>query len=207
MAELPPPVAGETEEESTGKAMRADARRNREKLVAVAAAAFAEHGVNTSLEEIARRAGVGIGTLYRHFPTREHLVETVYRREVDLLCHASEDLARRLPPDEALAQWMQSLVGYTATKRGMSDSLRILFDADSEIFADSPSRIARALESLVAAAAAAGTIRKDVAAADVLQALFGIYSAPATPDWEARSRRIVSLIMDGLRWGATKERE
>jgi AcrR family transcriptional regulator len=202
LADTLPSDAGGTEEESTNKAMRADARRNRDKLVAVAGAAFAEHGVNTSLEEIARRAGVGIGTLYRHFPTREHLVETVYRREVDLLCQASEDLVRRLPPDEALAEWMQNLVGYTATKRGMSDSLRILFDANSEIFADSPSRIARALESLVSAAAEAGTIRKDVAASDVLQALFGIYSAPATPDWEARSRRIVSLIMDGLRWRA-----
>jgi AcrR family transcriptional regulator len=186
------------------KGMRADARRNREKLVAVAAAAFAEHGVNTSLEEIARRAGVGIGTLYRHFPTREHLVEVVYRREVDLLCKAAEDLAHRLPPEAALAEWMQLLVGYAATKRGMADSLRILFDQNCDVFAESPNRIAGALERLLAAAAKAGTIRGDVAASDVLQALSGIYSAPDTPDWQARSRRIMSLIMDGLRWSAPK---
>lgn len=182
--------------------MRADARRNRDKLVAIAAGAFAEHGVDTSLEDIARRAGVGIGTLYRHFPSREHLVEVVYRREVDLLCAASVDLSRRLPPEQALAQWLQLMVGYAATKRGMLDSLRILFDANCEIFKDSPNRIAGALETLIAAAAAEGTIRSDVAASDVLQALSGIYSAPATPDWEARSRRVVALILDGLRWGA-----
>ncbi|WP_245884333.1 TetR/AcrR family transcriptional regulator [Hartmannibacter diazotrophicus] len=185
--------------------MRADARRNRDKLIETAAACFAEKGVETSLEDIARRAGVGIGTLYRHFPTRENLVEAVYRREVEFLEAAADDLLARCPPEEALAQWLQLMVGYAATKRGMADSLRILFDARTGIFAEQPSRVARTLERLVSAAARAGRIRQDVEAPDVLQALSSLYSAPATPDWEARSRKVVALIMDGLRWGAPEK--
>ena len=114
------------------KRLRADARRNRDKLVEVAAAAFAEHGVDTSLEDIARRAGVGIGTLYRHFPTREHLVEVVYRREVEALCAAADELARQHAPDVALAEWMQRFVDYIAAKRGMANSLRILLTTNSD---------------------------------------------------------------------------
>ena len=184
------------------KGMRADARRNREKLVEVAAAAFAEHGVQTSLEDIARTAGIGIGTLYRHFPTREHLVEAVYRREVDGLCQAADVLAAERAPDQALEEWLRQMVAYAATKRGMMDSLRILFDTGSEIFKDSPSRISGALERLLASASEAGLIRRDVESADILQAMSGIYSAPDTPDWKARSLRLVSLLMDGLRSGA-----
>jgi len=184
--------------------MRADARRNRDRLVEVAAEAFAANGVQTSLEDIAREAGVGIGTLYRHFPTREHLVEAVYRREVDALCRSADELAARLGPGEALEEWLRHLVSYAATKRGMMDSLRILFDTKSEIFAESPSRIAAGLEGLLKRAAEAGAIRQDVEAADLLQAMSGIYSAPDTPDWKTRSLRLVSLIMDGLRTGAPK---
>lgn len=182
--------------------MRADARRNRDKLLDVAARAFAAKGVQTSLEEIAREAGVGIGTLYRHFPTREHLVEAVYRREVDVLCEAADRLAETMPPGEALEEWLRHLVSYAATKRGMMDSLRILFDTRSEIFADSPSRIAGALEKLVRRASAAGDIRPDVEAADLLQAMSGMYSAPDTPDWQRRTLRLVALLMDGLKAGA-----
>lgn len=191
--------SGETAGE---KPMRADARRNRDKLMAVAAKAFAANGVQTSLEDIAREAGVGIGTLYRHFPTREHLVEAVYRREVDLLCQAANDLAGTLPPDEALEQWLRHLVSYAATKRGMMASLRILLDTGSTVLADTPSRISRALQGLVEAASEAGTIRQDIEAADILQATSGLYSAPDTPDWKDRALRLVSVIMDGLRHGA-----
>jgi AcrR family transcriptional regulator len=184
--------------------LRADASRNREKLLAVAVAVFAEHGVDASLEEIARRARVGIGTLYRHFPTREHLVEVLYRREVEALAAAAADLARRLPPDAALAEWMQRFVGYIATKRGMAKSLQILLAAKSELFADIYGLVTQSLRRLVDAAIAAGSIRGDIDSTDILQALSGIYSAPATPDWQERSRRLVSLLMDGLRWGAPK---
>lgn len=186
------------------KRLRADARRNRDRLIEVAAAAFAEHGVDASLEDIARRAGVGIGTLYRHFPTREHLVEVLYRREVEALCAAADDLASRRPPDAALAEWMQRFVGYIATKRGMANSLRILMNTKSELFADTYGKIPLALRRLIEAAVADGSIRADIDSSDVLQALAGIYSAPDTPDWQERSRRLVALLMDGLRWGAPK---
>ncbi len=187
--------------------LRADASRNREKLVEVAGIAFAERGGNASLEEIARQAGVGIGTLYRHFPTREHLVEVVYAREVEALCTAADDLAQHHAPDVALAEWMQRFVDYIAAKRGMAGSLRILFNAKSEVFANTAGMVAQALRKLVDAAVADGSIRSDIDSSDVLHALSGIYSTPDTPDWREQSRRLVSLLMDGLRWGSRKARQ
>lgn len=201
MADQPPAIA-EQSAAPAPKPLRADAQRNRERLVEVAAQAFATDGVDASLEEIARRAGVGIGTLYRHFPTREHLVEIVYRREVEGLCHAADDLARDLPSDIALEQWMQRFVDYIATKRGLATSLRLLLNTNSTLFSDSSGRVTLALRGLVEKAAASGTIRADVDASDVLHALGGIYSAPNTPDWRDRSGRLVKLLMDGLRFGA-----
>jgi AcrR family transcriptional regulator len=198
----------ETAEEKPGaaatKPLRADARRNRDRLVEVAATAFATDGVDASLEEIARQAGVGIGTLYRHFPTREHLVEVVYRREVEGLCHAADELASHHPPDIALEQWMQRFVDYIATKRGLATSLRILLSTDSTLFSDVSGRVTLALRRLVEAAVADGSIRGDVDSSDILHALSGIYSAPDSKDWRDRSRRLVSLLMDGLRFGAAK---
>jgi AcrR family transcriptional regulator len=183
---------------------RADARRNFDALLVAARDAFAENGTEASLEDIARRAGVGIGTLYRHFPTREHLVEVVYRREVEGLCHAADELASHHPPDIALEQWMQRFVDYIATKRGLATSLRILLSTDSTLFSDVSGRVTLALRRLVEAAVADGSIRGDVDSSDVLHALSGIYSAPDSKDWRDRSRRLVSLLMDGLRFGAAK---
>ena len=191
-------------EAAAPKPLRADAQRNRDRLVEVAATAFAEQGVDASLEEIARQAGVGIGTLYRHFPTREHLVEVVYRREVEALCAAADDLASHHSADMALEQWMQRFVDYIATKRGLAASLRILFNTNSAVFSDMSGRVSLALRQLVEAAVAEGSIRGDVDASDVLHALGGIYSAPDTKDWRDRSRRLVKLLMDGLRFGAGK---
>ena len=185
------------------KPLRADAQRNRDRLVEVAAQAFAADGVDASLEEIAKRAGVGIGTLYRHFPTREHLVEVVYRREVEGLCHAAEELAGQHPADVALELWMQRFVDYIATKRGLATSLRLLLTTNSTLFSDTSGRVSGALKGLVEQAAASGKIRADVDASDVLHALGGIYSAPNTPDWRDRSGRLVKLLMDGLRFGAS----
>jgi AcrR family transcriptional regulator len=179
--------------------LRADARRNREKLIEAAAPAFAEHGTKASLEEIARSAGVGIGTLYRHFPTREHLVEVVYGREVEQLIDAADELQKREAPDVALEQWMLRFVGYIAAKRGMAESLKTLYASNSALFAKASGAVPQTLQRLVAAAAEAGLIRKDIQSADLLQALSGLYSAPDTPDWRDRSRRLVGLLMDGLR--------
>ena len=186
------------------KTLRADARRNRDKLIEVAAQAFANHGTAASLEDIARRASVGVGTLYRHFPTREHLVEAVYRHEVEALCDAAEELSRQRAPDQALEEWMHRFVGYIATKRGMADSLRILFNSNSALFADSYGKVPIALSGLIERAMADGSIRTDVDSTDVLQALSGTYSMPNSPEWHDRSRRLVRLLMDGLRWGAPK---
>ncbi|RWC90988.1 MAG: TetR/AcrR family transcriptional regulator [Mesorhizobium sp.] len=204
MAGRPPTAAEKKPATPAPKPLRADAQRNRDKLVEVAAQAFATDGVDASLEEIARQAEVGIGTLYRHFPTREHLVEIVYRREVEALCLAAEELARDHPADVALELWMQRFVDYIATKRGLATSLRLLLNTNSTLFSDTSGRVSQALKRLVEAAAAAGTIRADVDASDVLHALGGIYSAPNTPDWRDRSGRLVKLLMDGLRFGATK---
>ncbi|MGE4249703.1 MAG: TetR/AcrR family transcriptional regulator [Parvibaculaceae bacterium] len=186
------------------KSLRADAQRNRDKLVEVAGLAFAEHGIDTSLEEIASRAGVGIGTLYRHFPTREHLVEVVYRREVEALCQAADELAKKHPPDAALAEWMQRFVDYIAAKRGMAASLKLLLASNSEFFAEASGRIPAALQRLIDAAVADGSIRADIDNSDLMSALSGIYGAPQTPDWRQRSKRLVTLLMDGLRSGVKK---
>ncbi|TXR47678.1 TetR family transcriptional regulator [Phyllobacterium endophyticum] len=201
-----PPEFKEVAPAAQAKRLRADASRNREKLIAIAAIAFAERGGAASLEDIARQAEVGIGTLYRHFPTREHLVEVVYRREVEALCDAAEELAQNNAPDVALSEWMQRFVDYIAAKRGMAHSLRILFDANSEVFANTSGMVTTALQRLVDAAVADGSIRSDVDISDISQALSGIYSAPDTPDWRDRSRRLVSLLMDGLRWGSAKSK-
>ncbi|CAN7442241.1 TetR/AcrR family transcriptional regulator [Mesorhizobium sp. LjRoot246] len=203
MAAEPSAIA---EQSAGAKPLRVDAQRNRDRLVEVAASVFAERGIDASLEEIARQAGVGIGTLYRHFPTREHLVEVVYRREAEALCAAAGELAQKHSSDVALEQWMQRFVDYIATKRGLATSLRILLTTNSTLFSDTSGRVSQALRQLVEAAVADGTIRGDVDASDVLHALSGIYSAPDTPEWRDRSGRLVKLLMDGLRFGAVKTR-
>lgn len=179
--------------------LRADARRNRERLLEVAATAFAEKGVETSLEDIARQAGVGIGTLYRHFPTREHLVEVVYRRELESLAAAAAELAQKHAPDIALEEWMRRFVGYIATKRGMANSLRILMTSNSSLFSEGSGLIRGALESLLKSAGDQGYIRSDIETTDLLHALSSIYSIPESPEWRERSHRLIGLLMDGLR--------
>ncbi|CAH0267551.1 HTH-type transcriptional repressor KstR [Agrobacterium fabrum] len=179
--------------------LRADARRNREKLIEVASLAFSEQGAAASLEDIARRAGVGIGTLYRHFPTREHLVESVYRRELELLATAARDLIAEEEPAEAVEEWMNRFVNYMAAKRGMANSLKLLFTSNSTLFAEGSKILHTAFEGLLDNAVKADAVKGDIEAADVLNALFGIYSIPEGPEWRDRAHRIVRLVMDGLR--------
>jgi AcrR family transcriptional regulator len=197
-----PVTAPDEELDELSRPQRADARRNRDLLLAAAAEVYDESGVGASLEEIARRAGVGIGTLYRHFPTRDAVTEAVYRREVGLLCDGVDELLAENVPDIALALWMRRFADYVARKKGMAMALKSVLGADSELFAQSHQRIRAAIGTLVAAATEAGTIRDDVAPEDLLRAMGGICMATDTPDWADRTGRLIDLLVDGLRYGA-----
>lgn len=182
--------------------LRADARRNRDALLAAAASAFAADGPDATLEAIAASAGVGIGTLYRHFPTREALVEAAYRNELGRLCDSAAELLDALPPDKAVREWMERLVDYAVTKRGMADTLKALMAAGTNPFAQSRDRMLAALGSLLDAAVAAGTVRKDVTAPDLLATLFGVSMAAGDAAGREQASRVLDLVMDGLRYGA-----
>jgi AcrR family transcriptional regulator len=181
--------------------LRADAQRNRAKLLAAAGELFAEAGPEAPLEAIARRAEVGIGTLYRHFPTRDALIEAVYRREVDNLVEAAGELLASRPPDRALAEWMDRFVAYAATKRGLGAALKSAAAGRSGLFAETRGRLVGAIAALLEAGAAAGTIRDDVDADDVLRAMGAVWSVPDDADWPAQPRRLIRIVMDGLRYG------
>jgi AcrR family transcriptional regulator len=189
---------------TTALPLRADARRNRDALLEHAAQAFAVHGTETSLEDIARRANVGIGTLYRHFPSRDALVVATYERGVSLLCEAAPTLLAEYPadPDLALEHWMERYVEYVATKRGLAATLKAAVDRDDQLFVTVRQRINEAMESLLAAAIAAGRLRSDVRSADLIRALGGICMTSDAEDWREQSLRLLALLMDGLRYGA-----
>jgi AcrR family transcriptional regulator len=182
------------------KPLRADAQRNRDRLLAVAVRAFSKDGPDVTLESIARDAGVGIGTLYRHFPAREALVEAVYRNELARLCDAAADLLRAGPPDQATRAWMDRFIDYMITKRGMADALRALIASGGDPFAQSRGRLLGAITMLLAAGAAAGTIRGDVEPGDVLASLSGVSLAAGEPAQRDQARRMLDLLMDGLRY-------
>ncbi len=190
------------------KPLRADARRNYEALLESAAEVFSEQGVEAaSLEEIAKRAGVGIGTLYRHFPARPNLILAVYEREVRLVCDAAPVLLAAHPgaPDQALYDWMQRFVEYVSAKRGLAASLRAQGVVGTEHFTELQLQMRQALGTLVEAAAASGYIRSDVDVADLLRAVGGV--CMATDDgWQDRTRRIIALLLDGLKYGAPNPR-
>jgi AcrR family transcriptional regulator len=181
--------------------LRADARRNRETLLATAAELYAERGVEVSLEEIARKSCVGIGTLYRHFPTREALIADVYRREVEQLCGGVDGLLAELPPADALEEWMCRFVSYVATKRGMAVALKSVAGSDSELFTTTRAKINASMARLVRAAVEAGTIRPDANPDDVLRAMSGFCLVSDQPGWQEQALRLVSLVVDGLRYG------
>jgi AcrR family transcriptional regulator len=178
---------------------RADAQRNRDGLLEAAKAAFAEVGPEASLEEIARRADVGIGTLYRHFPTRDAIVEAVYRREVQQLADAAPRLVDALPPAEALRAWMRVFIDYIAAKKVIAPALKSLVGGGSALYADSGARINGAIALLVERARASGDIRPDADSADLLRALIGFAYVNSAPDWEASALRLIDLLIDGLK--------
>ncbi len=182
--------------------LRADARQNREKLLSAALAAFARSGADASLDAIARDAGVGIGTLYRHFPTREALVLAAYRHEVDQLCEAATELLDSLPPDRALREWMDRVARYVIAKQGLADALKAATAADTAPLPAVYGQVLTALEALLDAGARAGTIRSDLSADDVMRAMSGLMQLNPHSDWQDQARRLLDLLMDGLRAGA-----
>jgi AcrR family transcriptional regulator len=177
---------------------RADSILNRERLMQAATEIFAAGGPQASLEAVARRAEVGIGTLYRHFPTREALFEAVYRREVDQLGDLADRLTREADPVEALRAWLHAQVRLVATKKGMIGGLQLAAHGSSELKAYSFERLTRALSALLERGVAARAIRSDISADDVLRAIVGMIYAQGG-DWQAMALRLVDVFVDGLR--------
>lgn len=184
------------------KPLRSDARRNRDLLLATAGELFSSRGIDVPLEEIAKAAGVGVGTLYRHFPTRDALNEAVYRREVELLCDGVDQLLAEHPADDALAEWMRAFADYVARKRGMAVALKSALGVDNELFSYSHRRIHAALDTLLDAAVKSELIRGDVDSEDLLRGMSGICMATDAPGWQDRTGRLINLLIDGLRYRA-----
>ena len=178
---------------------RADSLKNRERLLLAAADVFRAGREGASLEAVARRAGVGIGTLYRHFPTREALFEAVYRREVDQLTDLARQLTETEEPVAALRQWLHAGVGMVATKRGMLSALAIAMDGASDLQAYSLRHLTAAIDLLLGRAVASGTIRPDIGPDDLLQTLIGLCLMGRQPGWEAGTVRLLDVFVDGLR--------
>ena len=189
-------------------AMRADARRNRQRLIEAALAAFAEHGADdASLDEIARRAGVGIGTLYRHFPTRQALLEAVYRSQVEALCVQAQDFSDRAggaSATDALARWLEALVAFAATKRNLTISMMSsLGGKNAEVVSSCSAMIREAVVPLLARAQQAGEIRPDVDVTDLLKMSHAISVACEYPSSHSdQAQRLLTVMLDGLRYGA-----
>ena len=181
--------------------MRADARRNREALLQAAAELFAEEGTEVSLEAVAARAGVGIGTLYRNFPNRDSLVEAAYRTEVAHLCDAASELLDSNPPDVALAEWMDRFVTYAAAKRGMAGALKAV-NAKTDLYSQTRTQITGAIGGLLEAGVVAGTLRADVEPEDVLRAMGCIWNLGDGEGWRTQAETLIRIIVDGLRHGA-----
>jgi AcrR family transcriptional regulator len=181
---------------------RADSLRNRERLIAAGKAAFTEAGADVALEQIARRAGVGIGTLYRHFPDRATLMAAVYRREVDQLTASAERLLTEMPAGAALEAWLHQMVDYMATKRVIAPALQASPGAGAEAYAASGPALFEALTRLSRAAIASGDIRADVEPDDLFRLVAGLSYGYDRPDWEPSARRLIGVLMAGLRGGA-----
>ncbi len=186
---------------ATARPLRADAQRNRDRLLDAATAAFADEGEKVALETIAARAGVGIGTLYRHFPDRSALIVEAYRHEVEQLCSSADGLLANLPADKALHEWMDRFAQYAATGGGMGDALRSAVASDSPMFADTRARLVATLRSFTEAGATSGVLRRDADPEDVCGSWARVWHLPMEPGWQDDVRRILSLLVDGLRYG------
>jgi AcrR family transcriptional regulator len=178
---------------------RADALRNRELILEVAKAAFTRSGANASLDDIAKQAGVGPGTLYRHFPTREELLQAVYRSELEKLAAAEKKLAETMTPIAALRAWLLLFVDAIAAKQLIAPALHTLVGDHKKVFAASYAQMQEAIRSLVKRAVKSGDIRKDLDPMDFIRALVGVANVTTSPDWQQSARRLVDILVTGSR--------
>jgi AcrR family transcriptional regulator len=184
---------------SDGRKPRADAQRNRERILEVAKQAFTRSGADTSLDDIAKQAGVGPGTLYRHFRTREELLKAVYQNELENLATAEEKFAETMPPVEALRAWLLMFVDAVAAKQIIAPALNALVGDHKKVFEASYAQIHEALRRLVKRAVKSGDIRKDLDPIDLLRALVGVANVASSPDWQQSARRLVDILLSGSR--------
>jgi AcrR family transcriptional regulator len=187
------------ETEKTSRKPRADSIRNRERLLDAATQIFSAGGPQASLEAVARQAGVGIGTLYRHFPTREALFEAVYRHEVDHLTDLAGKLAAESDPVEALRKWLHANVRLVATKKGMVQALQLVAHGSADLKAYSFEQMTNAIGLLLDRAVAAGELRADISPEDLLRTLIGIFYSQGTADWQPTALRLVDVFLEGMR--------
>ena len=178
---------------------RTDAQLNRERILEVAKEAFTRSGANASLDDIAKEADVGAGTLYRHFPTRDALVEAVYRTEVEKLAAAERRFTGEMSPIEALRAWMLLFVDYIATKQIIAPALNAYVGGPSKLYESSRAQIRGAIDSLVNRAIESGDIRRDLEPFDLLRALIGVSNVASGPDWQQSARRLVDILITGSR--------
>jgi AcrR family transcriptional regulator len=178
---------------------RADAARNRERLLDAAKLVFARDGASASLESVVREARLGTGTLYRHFPTREALYEAVYRRDIEQLVELSAGTLATADPIEGVRQWLQAMVGVIATKKGMIAAFALAADTTSTISARWTGSLVVALDTMLGRAVAAGQVRRDVSGEELLLAVVGMCMLRDAPGWQASVSRLIDLLIDGLR--------
>jgi len=178
---------------------RTDAQRNRERILEVAKQAFTRYGANASLDDVAKEAGVGAGTLYRHFPTRDALIEAVYRTEVEKLAAAERKFAETMAPIDALRAWMLLFINYIAAKHIIAPALNTFVGGASKLYEGSRAQIQGAIDALVKRAIKSGDIRKDIEPFDLLRALIGVSNVSSTPDWQQSAKRLVDILITGSR--------
>ena len=178
--------------------LRIDAARNRDIVLAAATRAFAASDTEPSMRAVARDAGVGIATLYRHFPTRESLVDAVYRDQVERLTSGARDLLNELPPAEALRRWMDLFGDWLSTKQGMIDTLRAMIETGQIALAHTRDELLAAITAILDVGAAVGDLRADVTADDIAASLIGSHTVAGRPEQRAQLDRLLDLLMSGL---------
>ena len=181
------------------RALRADASRNRDTLLAAATRAYASAEAEPSMRAIAREAGVGIATLYRHFPTRESLVDAVYHDQVERLTAGARDLLKWLRPAEAMRRWMDLFGDWLMTKHGMIDTLLAMIETGDIALASTRAELLDVITTILEAGRAAGDLRADVTAEDIAASLIGIFTVVGKPEQRAQADRLLDLLIDGLR--------